>query len=46
VTWSAETLDEFLADPNAEVPGTPMAGVLTDPQQRADVIAYLSTLKE
>ena len=46
VTWSAATLDEFLADPNAKVPGTAMAGVLTDPEQRADVIAYLSTLKE
>jgi cytochrome c len=45
VTWSAETLDEFLANPNAKVPGTAMAGILTDPQQRADVIAYLSTLK-
>ena len=46
VTWSAETLDEFLADPNAKVPGTPMSGMLVDPQQRADVIAYLATLKE
>ena len=46
VTWSAETLDEFLADPDAKVPGTPMEGVLADPQQRADVIAYLSTLKD
>jgi cytochrome c len=46
VTWSAATLDEFLVDPNAKVPGTPMTGVLADPQQRADVIAYLSTLKE
>jgi len=46
VIWSAETLDEFLADPNAKVPGTPMAGRLVDPQQRADVIAYLHTLKE
>ena len=46
VTWSAETLDEFLANPSAKVPGTAMAGVLTDPQQRADVIAYLSTLKD
>ncbi len=45
VTWSAETLDEFLADPNAKVPGTAMIGMLADPQQRADVIAYLSTLK-
>jgi len=46
VTWTFETLDEFLADPNAKVPGTPMAGMITDPQQRADVIAYLETLKE
>jgi cytochrome c len=46
VTWSAETLDEFLVDPSAKVPGTAMAGILTDPQQRADVIAYLSTLKD
>jgi cytochrome c len=46
VIWSAETLDEFLADPNAKVPGTAMAGILSDPRQRADVIAYLSTLKD
>lgn len=46
VLWTNETLDEFLADPNAKVPGTPMVGVLADPQQRADVIAYLETLKE
>jgi cytochrome c len=46
VIWSAETLDEFLVDPNAKVPGTAMGGVLADPQQRADVIAYLSTLKD
>jgi cytochrome c len=46
VTWSAETLNEFLTNPSAKVPGTAMAGILTDPQQRADVIAYLSTLKD
>jgi len=46
VTWNAETLGEFLENPDAKVPGTPMAGVLTDPQDRADMIAYLSTLKE
>jgi cytochrome c len=45
VIWSAETLDEFLANPSAKVPGTAMAGILTDLQQRADVIAYLATLK-
>jgi cytochrome c len=46
VIWSVETLDEFLANPSAKVPNTPMMGVLADPQQRADVIAYLSTLKD
>ena len=46
VIWTAETLDEFLANPNAKVPGTPMVGMLVDPQQRADVIAYLDSLKE
>ena len=46
VIWSVETLNEFLADPNAKVPGTPMSGKIIDPQQRADVIAYLSTLTE
>mgnify|MGYP003576151793 CR=1 FL=1 len=46
VTWSAETLDEFLANPSAKVPGTAMGGILTDPQQRADVIAYLATLTD
>jgi cytochrome c len=46
VTWSAETLDEFLTNPDAKVPGTAMIGILPDPQQRADVIAYLSTLKK
>jgi cytochrome c len=44
-TWSAETQHEFQANPNAKVPGTAMAGILADPQQRADVIAYLATLK-
>lgn len=46
VIWSVEALNEFLANPSAAVPGTAMGGILTDPQQRADVIAYLSTLKE
>jgi cytochrome c len=46
VIWDAVTLDEFLANPDAKVPGTPMVGKVADPQARADVIAYLSTLKE
>jgi cytochrome c2 len=44
VIWSAETLNEFLANPSAKVPGTAMAGILEDPRERADVIAYLATL--
>ena len=41
-TWNARTLDRFLANPPAAVPGTSMgyAGV-TDPKERADLIAYL-----
>ena len=42
IVWNAQTLDRFLADPLHAVPGTTMtyAGV-TDPQERADLIAYL-----
>jgi cytochrome c2 len=46
VTWTTETLEEFLANTNAKVPDTAMIGMLVDPQQRAEVIAYLATLKE
>jgi cytochrome c len=47
LTWDDATLDKWLSGPAAMVPGTWMAGFpgLKDPQQRADVIAYLSTLK-
>ncbi|HSQ80388.1 MAG TPA: cytochrome c family protein [Casimicrobiaceae bacterium] len=42
LTWNEQTLDRFLADPMNTVPGTSMtyAGV-SDPQDRADLIAYL-----
>jgi cytochrome c2 len=43
LVWSADTLDRFIADPDAFVPGTPMAlPPLRDAQERADLIAYLS----
>jgi cytochrome c len=45
VKWSAKTLDEFLVNPMIKVPGTTMPMVLPDDQERADVIAYLSSLK-
>lgn len=42
VTWDEETLDHFIENPMKAVPGTKMgyAGV-KDPQERADLIAYL-----
>ncbi|MBD3846812.1 cytochrome c family protein [Bosea sp. SSUT16] len=45
-TWDADGLDHFLKNPKAYVAGTAMsfAGI-SNPQTRADVIAYLSTLK-
>jgi len=45
-TWDEATLNAYLTDPKAMVPGTKMtfAG-LPKPEDRANVIAYLSTLK-
>ena len=45
-TWDAATLDVYLTDPKAMVPGTKMtfAG-LPKPEDRANVIAYLATIK-
>ncbi len=44
ITWTPEELFVYLADPQGTVPGTKMAFAgLKDPQQRADVIAYLKT---
>jgi cytochrome c len=43
VTWTAQTLDTFIADPQKEVPGNrmPFAG-MPDAGDRADLIAYLT----
>lgn len=42
IVWNEKTLDRFLANPLAAVPGTAMgyAGV-ADTKERADLIAYL-----
>ena len=45
VTWNAKTLDEFLANPMSKVPGTTMPMMIPDAKTRADVVAYLATLK-
>ena len=46
ITWNAEILDKYLTSRKAVVPGTIMtyAG-LKDDAKRADLIAYLETLK-
>ena len=42
ITWTAETLDRFLADPQNMVPGNRMAYAgMPDAAERADLISYL-----
>jgi cytochrome c len=45
LVWDEKTLNRFLADPPKVVPGTTMtyAGI-TDPKERADLIAYLGSV--
>lgn len=46
LVWSPEKLFQYLEKPQRVVPGTKMVYPgLRDPQQRADLIAYLETLK-
>ena len=46
-TWTFEHLNTFLHDPKGTVPGTKMAFAgLKDDKERANVIAYLSTLSD
>jgi cytochrome c len=45
-TWDPQTLDTYLSDPRATVPGTKMIFPgIQDKTERANVIAYLETLK-
>lgn len=44
ITWTPEKLFQYLENPQRVVPGTKMAFAgLSDPQKRADVIAYLQS---
>ncbi len=44
--WDAQTLSDFLANPKKYIPGNKMAFAgIKNPQDRANLIAYLSTLK-
>lgn len=46
IVWDASTLDAYLAHPQQAIPGNtmPFAGI-ADARQRADLVAYLQTLK-
>ena len=44
LVWDAATLDRYIADPDAVVPGTLMSvPPVRDEQERADLIAYLAS---
>jgi cytochrome c len=45
-TWDAASLDAYIANPQGTVPGNlmPFSGI-ADAKQRADLVAYLLTLK-
>ncbi|HEX2942635.1 MAG TPA: cytochrome c family protein [Rhodopila sp.] len=46
ITWTEANLDKYLEAPRAMIPGTKMTyGGLKDPTKRANLVAYLATLK-
>ncbi|RJF88517.1 cytochrome C [Oleomonas cavernae] len=45
LTWTPDLLDRWLTKPAALVPGTRMVFRVADPADRADIIAYLESLK-
>lgn len=45
LSWDRATLDRFLSGPMKLVPGTRMVVSIPDARQRADVVAYLMSLK-
>jgi glucose/arabinose dehydrogenase len=45
ITWDVHTLNSFLKNPGALVPGTAMVVSIPNDQDREDVVAYLQTLR-
>jgi cytochrome c len=43
--WDATTLDRWLSDPEATIPGQRMNYRVSDARDRADLIAYLTTVR-
>ncbi|MFC4293231.1 c-type cytochrome [Sphingorhabdus arenilitoris] len=47
IIWTPEALDRYIANPAAVMPGTSMvAGAVSDADDRAAIIAYLSSLSK
>jgi cytochrome c2 len=44
-SWTQDSLGVFLADPNKAKPGTSMPISVKDDTERADLVAYLASLK-
>ena len=42
IVWTREVMDEFLAKPQAKVPGTAMGIAVANPADRAAIIDYLA----
>lgn len=45
IVWDAAKLDPYLARPSEVVRGTKMVNIVANPKDRADIIAYLATVK-
>jgi cytochrome c len=46
IVWNEKTLDKWLTNPESLIPGQKMGYQVPDPADRADIIAYLMTLKD
>src|SRR6516225_2283905 len=46
LTWNTNTFIQFLADPSRLVPGTAMTVMVPEAGDRANLFAYLATLKD
>lgn len=44
IAWDVATIDKWLVNPSAVVPGTKMSFRLADAKERADIIAYLKSM--
>jgi cytochrome c len=43
VVWNAKSLDRWLTNPEQFIPGQKMGYSVPDPQDRADIIAFLGS---